>query len=78
MAALPDLDKIGLWRRGKLYAALGDEDEAMRVLEEAYEARVPFVPWARVRGLGYDALHDNPRFQDLMRRVNLPPPAKEP
>ncbi len=36
MAALPDLGKIGLYSRTRLYAALGDEVGAFRVLEQAY------------------------------------------
>jgi serine/threonine-protein kinase len=76
MAALPEVGPIGLFGRAGLYAALGDEDEAMRVLEQAHEARVPFVPWTRNDGFGFEALHDHPRFLDLMRRLNLPPPAE--
>ncbi len=51
-----------------VYAALGDNDEAMTWLEKGYEAR--FNPGVLLRP-GFDALRGDARFQNLERRVGL-------
>ena len=59
------------------YLALGDKDTALQVLETARQARQSTVPWLRVRGFGLDAFFDDPRFQGLVRRMNLPPAGRQ-
>jgi TolB-like protein/DNA-binding winged helix-turn-helix (wHTH) protein/Flp pilus assembly protein TadD len=51
-----------------VYAALGDNDEAMTWLEKGYEER--FNPGVLLRP-GFDSLRADRRFQDLERRVGL-------
>jgi Flp pilus assembly protein TadD len=51
-----------------VYAALGDNDEAMTWLDKGYEAR--FNPGVLLRP-GFDALRADTRFQTLERRVGL-------
>jgi tetratricopeptide (TPR) repeat protein len=52
------------------YAGLGDKDEAFKWLEEGYtQHSVEFVS-LKVNP-GYDSMRDDPRFRDLLRRVNL-------
>jgi TolB-like protein len=59
------------WFLSEIYVALGDKDEAFRWLEEGYKDRHSFFPWIHVnRALA--PLRSDPRFQDLMRRLNLP------
>lgn len=53
-----------------IYAALGDNDQAMMWLETGYEER--FNPSVLLRP-GFDSLRADPRFQDLERRVGLSP-----
>jgi len=53
----------------KLYTALGDKDQAFRWL--AYEPPNYSVPWVRVLPT-FEPLWDDPRFKDMMRRMNLP------
>jgi tetratricopeptide (TPR) repeat protein len=55
-----------------LYLALGDKEGALRALEAGYEAHYPGLPWVRVRSHPCDALRGDPRFADLLRRMNLP------
>ncbi len=55
------------------YLALGDKDTALQILETAYKVHQPTLPWLRVRGFGLDAMFGDLRFQDLVRRMNLPP-----
>ena len=54
----------------KVYAALGDVEAAMIWLERAYDAR-DGVEMLKVWP-GYDALREDARFEDLLRRMNFP------
>ncbi len=51
-------------------AVLGDHDEAIRWLEEAYRQRASLLVSLAVRP-GLEGLKSDPRFQDLLRRVGL-------
>jgi TolB-like protein/Flp pilus assembly protein TadD len=51
--------------------AVGDTEGALRGLEAAFQARSSTLPWIRVHDGELDALRDEPRFQDLLRRMNL-------
>jgi serine/threonine-protein kinase len=59
------------WQIGTLYTRAGKNDEALDWLEKAYEAHDPNVPYLSVDPI-FDDLRANPRFQDLIRRLNLP------
>jgi serine/threonine protein kinase len=59
----------------KMYAFAGDKDNAMEWLEKGYEMRDPMMPY--VSADTFDLLHDDPRYQDLLRRMNLPVDDKE-
>jgi len=53
-----------------IYVGLGDRDQALAWLNEAYESR--FNPSILLRPT-FDSLRPDPRFQDLRRRLGLPP-----
>jgi hypothetical protein len=58
-------------RIARLYAHAGENDQAMEWLQRAFEQReTPLmhlgVAW------DWDALREDPRFRDLLRRVGLP------
>jgi adenylate cyclase len=55
-----------------VYARLGNKDQAMLWLGRALEERDSFLTFARVYPR-FDGLHSDPRFQELVRRVGLPP-----
>ena len=56
----------------EIYAILGEKDEAFRWLEAAFEPpHHSYVPWIKLFP-GFKPLHDDPRFADLLRRMNLP------
>jgi serine/threonine-protein kinase len=59
------------WQIGTLYTRAGKNEEALDWLEKAFEARDPNVPYLSVDPI-FDDLRANPRFQDLIRRLNLP------
>lgn len=54
-----------------LYTALGDTEHAFASLEKAYAARDLQMQYLKVDP-NYDALHTDPRFADLLRRVGFP------
>ncbi len=60
------------WFTAQIYVALGEKSKAVDLLEACYRDRVPILPWIRVHGGEYDALRDEPRFQELLKRMNLP------
>lgn len=66
------LDVSRAWFTVQIYAALGEKSKALDLLEGCYRDRVPVLPWIRVHGGEYDALRDEPRFQDLLKKMNLP------
>jgi tetratricopeptide (TPR) repeat protein len=64
-------DVFSSWFLAAIYAALGEKDEAFRWLEVAYKDRHSFMPWLRDNP-EYAPLRGDPRFQDLVRRMNAP------
>ena len=65
-------DIVDPWQVAYFYMGEGDEDQAVEWLTKAYEQRSANVcllkvdPW-------FDPLRSDPRFQDLLRRMNFPP-----
>jgi hypothetical protein len=57
---------------GRLYAALGKKDEAFHWLETGHQNRAEWMVLLKTEA-GFDCLRSEPRFQDLMRRMNFPP-----
>ena len=54
----------------RLYAHAGNKDQALQWLEKAYEECLPAMVHLGV-DLDWNTLRGEPRFQDLIRRVNL-------
>ena len=55
-----------------VYADIGDNDSAVKALENAYKAREVSMLWLKVDPF-LDGLRSDPRFQDLLRRMRLEP-----
>jgi tetratricopeptide (TPR) repeat protein len=63
--------KVTAWNISLNYLKAGDYDMAIDWLEKAYEdhsPNLPYIGWSI-----FDPLHSDPRFQDLLRKMNLPP-----
>jgi TolB-like protein/Tfp pilus assembly protein PilF len=56
----------------RIYAALGKKEEALHWLETAYRQRAEWMVLLKVDPC-LDDLRPDPRFEDLMRRMNFPP-----
>ena len=56
----------------RIYAAMGDKDEALRWLETAYKERAAWMVVLKVDPR-FDYMRSDPPFQDLLRRMNFPP-----
>lgn len=54
------------------YITLGDKDHAFEWLDKAYQERSPVLFAIKVDP-SWDPLRSDPRFQDLLRRMNFPP-----
>jgi eukaryotic-like serine/threonine-protein kinase len=59
-------------RIARLYAHAGEKDQVIEWLEKAYEQRETPLVHLNV-AWDWDNLRDDPRFQDLLRRMNFPP-----
>ena len=54
-----------------IYAGLGNKDETCAYLNRAYDERSYYLTWLKVDSQ-MDNLRSDPRFQDLLKRMNLP------
>jgi eukaryotic-like serine/threonine-protein kinase len=65
--------KGGAFDTAGVYVALGDPDEAFRILEKAVEERNSLLVFFK-EDPTFDNLHSDPRWQQLIRRMNFPSP----
>jgi hypothetical protein len=65
-------DKLGTYEVALVCAGLGDKDQAIEWLEKAYQEHSVGVMFLKVDPT-LDPLRSDPRFQDLLRRMNFPP-----
>ena len=52
------------------YANLGEKDESIRWLEQAYQDRANYVVFLGVEP-SFDSLRSDPQFVNLLRRIGL-------
>ena len=55
-----------------VYAGLGDKNKALEYLDKAYQERSADLPYFLKADFRMDTLRSDPRFKDLMRRMNFP------
>jgi len=56
---------------GMIYVAMGENEQGLSRLEEAYTERDPYLVHLK-RDAAFDPIRSDPRFQDLLRRVGFP------
>ena len=64
---------VDFYEVAEIYAGLGENDEAFRLLEKGYEQHSASMPYLAIEPFWY-GLHSDPRFADLLRRIGLPKP----
>jgi len=72
LIAISERMNDGAYYIANVYACLHDHDETMRWLNKAYDQHDQFLPFVKVNR-EFNDLHDDPRFQDLVRRIGIPP-----
>jgi len=70
MAAFSKQTYISPYIIAVIYAFAGDAENIIDWLEKAYEMRDPMMPYMGY--FAFDLVDDDPRYQDLLRRMNLP------
>ena len=70
LAARSKTSYVSPWQIGTLFTRAGKKDEALDWLEKAYQARDQNMPYIAVDPI-FDIMRDDPRFQGLLRRMNL-------
>ncbi len=63
---------VGRYEIALVYAGLGEKDEAFAWLEKSFAVRDKGLTYLKIDPC-LDPLRSDPRFQDLVRRVGLPP-----
>jgi adenylate cyclase len=61
----------GVWGKAMQYALMDEFELALESLEQAFETKSPWrvqMNWV----VTYEPLHDNPRYQAMLRKMNLP------
>lgn len=71
LAARSKTTYVSPWQIGTLFTRAGKNNEALDWLEKAYQARDQNMPYLDVDPI-FDTLRDDPRYQGLLRRMNLP------
>jgi serine/threonine protein kinase/Tfp pilus assembly protein PilF len=71
LAARSNRTYVPAVRIARLYAHAGEKDQTLKWLEKAYQERESPLVHLNV-GWDWDDLRSDPRFQDLLRRMNFP------
>ncbi|NOR15034.1 MAG: hypothetical protein GQ544_04970 [Candidatus Aminicenantes bacterium] len=60
-----------------VYSFAGEKEKTLEWLEKGYEIKDLMMPYIGGDGVLNNLLHDDPRYLDLLRRMNLPEDEKE-
>jgi len=71
LTELSNLQYVDPYKIAIVYAGLSDKERALAWLEKAYNERSSFMSQLKVDAF-FDNLRSDPRFQDLLRRMNFP------
>lgn len=59
------------WGLAQVYATMGNKDKAINYLENVYQLHGDFMPWLQT-DLYLKHLRNEPRFKELVQKLNLP------
>jgi len=71
--ALTDTRVYGLVACAEYLASLGQLEETLAVLEQAYEEREPYLPWVNAAP-EYEEMRSDPRFQSFLKKIGFEAP----
>ena len=60
----------GFWSLSRHYSIRGEKERSLDALEKAYEAKAFLMPFVAVDPL-WDTVRDEPRFREILRKMNL-------
>jgi tetratricopeptide (TPR) repeat protein len=69
LVALSEETHISPWFISFVYSFAEEKEQALKWLERAYEMKDPTMPYLITPG--FDIIRDDPRFQNLLRKMNL-------
>ena len=72
IAALTGSEQLSAYSKAEFYSIAGESDSALEWMAQAINERDAMAPWFNVTPQ-FNSLRDDPRFQDLLRRMNLEP-----
>lgn len=72
LAAIAQQAYIGPWFIAYPFSAAGDIEKTLEWLERGYEIGDPNMPYLGGNGIMDALLRDEPRYQDLLNRLNFP------
>ena len=72
IAAIRDSEQLAAFWKASYYALVGEKESALEWMAQAINERDPVSPWFNISHW-FAPLHDDPRFQDLLRRMNFEP-----
>jgi len=70
LLARPEGDRGPRYGLAAVYAGLGEKDQALTLLEQAFAERDSWLVWLKVYP-EWDSLRGDPRFQGLLRRIHF-------
>jgi len=70
LIALSKQEYVSAYHIASIYAGLKDNDHAFEWLEKAFQERADWMVFLKVEPR-FDSLHSDPRFAELLRRMNL-------
>jgi tetratricopeptide (TPR) repeat protein len=65
---------IDIFLVGYRYLQIDNYEKAMDCYEKGYEIHHPNMPYISVNQYGYEQLKENPRYIELLKKMNLPLP----
>ena len=72
IAVIRDSKQLATYWKAVFYALAGEKDRVLERMTQAINERDPNIPWFNIEP-AFDPLRDDPRFQNLLRRMDFEP-----
>jgi len=71
LAKLSHPDPVSPWHLSSIYFSLGESDKFFENLYKAYEQKDPVMVYIKTMAIFNSAIYNDPRFQELLKKMNL-------